>query len=221
MTRRIDLLIFDCDGVLVDSEVISTRMLRETLIGHGLTVDLAYVNATYLGRSTSVVRDDFARLTGRSLAASFETDFLARLIAAYRSDLAAMAGVEPLLDALDIPACVATSSSMERVRTSLELTGLLPRFEGRIFTSSMVARGKPAPDLFLHAARSLGAEPARCLVIEDSEAGIAAAKSAGMAVWRFIGGSHLRERSAALLAAGADVPLFTHMDAMAKALRDA
>jgi beta-phosphoglucomutase-like phosphatase (HAD superfamily) len=85
----------------------------------------------------------------------------------------------------------------------------------------MVARGKPAPDLFLHAARSLGAEPARCLVIEDSEAGVAAAKSAGMAVWRFIGGSHLRERSAALLAAGADVPLFTHMDAMAKALRDA
>ena len=104
----------------------------------------------------SVVKADYLRLTGRDLAETFEADFLARLFAAYRRELVAMAGVKELIASLTVPYCMATSSSIERATLSLEVTGLLPLFEGRIFCASMVARGKPAPDLFLHAARALG-----------------------------------------------------------------
>jgi HAD superfamily hydrolase (TIGR01509 family) len=213
-----DLVIFDCDGVLVDSEVMSTETLRETLGHHGLTVDLGYVRKTYLGRSMSVVKADYRRLIGHDLADSFETVFLDTLFAAYRRDLAAMTGVEELLAKLRTPVCMATSSSMERARLSLEVTGLLRYFDGRIFCASMVAHGKPAPDLFLHAARSLGTAPARCLVIEDSEVGVAAASNAGMTVWRFAGGSHLKDQPDISLDANPGVPVFGSMDDVATAL---
>ena len=95
-----------------------------------------------------------------------------------------------LIDAIPCRYCLATSSSIDRATVSLDITGLLPLFDDRIFSASMVAHGKPAPDLFLHAARTMGAEPARCLVIEDSEVGVLAARNAGMTVWRFVGGSH-------------------------------
>jgi HAD superfamily hydrolase (TIGR01509 family) len=216
-----DLIIFDCDGVLVDSEVISTHTLLDTLVAGGLEVDIEYVRKTYLGRSMSVVKADYLKLTGRDLEETFEADFLARLFAAYRGELAAMAGVKELIGSLSIPYCMATSSNIERARLSLELTGLLPLFEGRIFCASMVKRGKPAPDLFLHAAHELGADPAHCLVIEDSEPGLRAGLSAGMAVWRFVGGSHFGEGSETQLAGEIDVPVFHSMDTMAAKLRSA
>ena len=214
-----DLIIFDCDGVLVDSEVISTQTLLDTLIANGLEVDIDYVRKTYLGRSITVVKQDFLRLVGRDLAETFEADFLTQLFAAYRRDLAAMAGIRDLLETLTLPYCMATSSSVERATLSLELTGLMPFFAGRIFCASMVKRGKPAPDLFLHAARALGADPARCLVIEDSEVGVTAAQSAGMTVWRFVGGSHFKDRGEPAIPAESGVPLFDSMDAMAAKLR--
>lgn len=218
LQRDYDLIIFDCDGVLVDSEVISTETLQETLVRYGLDVDIGYVRKTYLGRSISVVQEDYRRHLGRALAGTFEADFLQHLFAAYRNRLSAMAGVEPLLEAVTVRHCMATSSSMERARLSLEITGLLRFFEGRIFCASMVARGKPAPDLFLHAAHSLNADPSRCLVLEDSEVGVRAAQDAGMAVWQFVGGSHFCHRADVPLDERPGVPVFARMEDVAAAL---
>ena len=213
-----DLVIFDCDGVLVDSEVISTRTLIEALAAHGLETDLAHVRETYLGRAMHVVRTDYERRTGRALSDGFEADFLQRLFTAYRRDLVAMAGARTLIEGLRTRYCMATSSPLERAILSLEVTGLSPLFEDRIFCAAMVAHGKPAPDLFLLAARSFAVDPARCLVIEDSEVGIEAAKNAGMAVWRFVGGSHFGEM-AEPLAETPDVLVFDTMAKMSAAFR--
>jgi HAD superfamily hydrolase (TIGR01509 family) len=217
MTQKFDLVILDCDGVLVDSEVISTHTLLETLVAEGLDIDIGHVREHYLGRSTAAVAADYLRLTGRDLPETFEADFLARLVTAYRRDLKAMSGVRELIAAIPCLYCLATSSSLDRAAVSLDITGLLPLFEGRIFSASMVAHGKPAPDLFLHAAETMGADPDRCLVIEDSEVGVLAAQNAGMNVWRFVGGSHF---------AGAEpqhghrgVPAFATMQKMAAAFR--
>ncbi len=218
MPQPYDLIIFDCDGVLVDSEVISTHTLLDTLAAHGLEVDIGYVCKTYLGRAMSVVKDDYRRRLGHDLDAGFEDNFLTRLFAAYRRELSAMPGVKELIAGLTVPYCMATSSSTTRAAVSLEVSGLLPFFDGKIFSASMVAHGKPAPDLFLHAAHSLRAEPARCLVIEDSEVGILAAQNAGMKVWRFVGGSHFAGRAVAVNQ-DSDIPAFASMEAMAMALR--
>ena len=217
---KFDLIIFDCDGVLIDSEVISTHTLLDTLGAHGLNVDIGYVRRTYLGRTISVVKSDYLRLMGRDLAETFEADFLVRLSEVYRRDLTAMAGVPTLLSELRVPYCMATSSSMDRAMLSLEVTGLLPLFAGKVFFASMVKRGKPAPDLFLHAASTLGAEPKNCLVIEDSEAGLLAGENAGMTVWRFVGGSHFRDAGDVAVSDTFKGPVFDSMDAMAAALRN-
>jgi HAD superfamily hydrolase (TIGR01509 family) len=215
---RFDLVIFDCDGVLIDSEVISTATLIETLAGHGLPVDLEYVRSTYLGRSVATVKADYRRLSGRELAEGFEAELLARLYSAYQRELRIIDGVRALLDGLPLPFCMATSSGPERARLSLEVVGLSTVFEGRTFSASMVARGKPAPDLFLLAARTLGAAPERCLVIEDSAVGVQSARNAGMTVWRFVGGSHFRGLPETELDAGPDVRVFASMKDVAAAL---
>ena len=193
----VDLVIFDCDGVLIDSEIISARMLIDALASLGVQIDLAYVAQYFLGRSYPTVmaqiRHDFAL----DLPASFEDDYRTRLLAAFERDLQVMPGVAAVLQMLTVPFCVATSSSPRRVEHSLRLTGLWPLVQGRVFTASEVAHGKPAPDLFLHAAARMNATPARCLVIEDSLTGIRAAHAAGMEVWRFTGGSHLGPQAAA------------------------
>ncbi|WP_102223747.1 HAD family hydrolase [Acidimangrovimonas sediminis] len=187
----IDLVIFDCDGVLIDSEVISARMLIAELAAHGVTIDMAHVARHFLGRSYPVVLQNVRETFGIDLPASFEADYRARLLAAFDRDLKVMPGVSEVIDGLRVPYCAATSSSPPRARHSLMLTGLAARFEGRIFTASEVARGKPAPDLFLHAAARMGVAPARCLVIEDSLMGLRAARAAAMPVVHFTGGSHM------------------------------
>jgi HAD superfamily hydrolase (TIGR01509 family) len=217
MSDPFALIIFDCDGVLIDSEVISTHTLLEALRAHGLNVDIEYVRKTYLGRTISVVKEDYKRRLGRDLAETFESDFLSRLFTAYRRELSPMPGIKEVLAGLTVPFCMATSSSMERARLSLEVSGLQRFFDGRVFHGSMVARGKPAPDLFLHAAKTLGAEPARCLVIEDSEVGVLAARNAGMPVWRFVGGSHFKEGESPI-EGDLTVPVFDTMEAVAAAL---
>jgi HAD superfamily hydrolase (TIGR01509 family) len=190
--RRIDLVIFDCDGVLIDSEVISARMLIDELAGYGVQMDMAFVSRHFLGRSYPVVLREVRERWGVALPARFEADYRARLLAAFQTGLRVMPGAVAAIAVLDRPHCLATSSSPERLRRSLEITGLAPLFEGRCFTASEVANGKPAPDLFLHAAARMGADPARCLVIEDSVTGVRAGLAAGMEVWRFVGGTHLR-----------------------------
>ena len=186
------LIIFDCDGVLIDSEVISARQLIAELKGYGVEMDMAFVSRHFLGRSYPVVLQEVRDRWGVALPDRFEADYRARLLAAFEAELKVMPGVIDSIRALNLPYCLATSSSPERMRRSLELTGLAPLFENRAFTASEVQRGKPAPDLFLHAAARMNTDPAACVVIEDSLNGVRAGLAAGMRVWRFTGGSHLK-----------------------------
>jgi HAD superfamily hydrolase (TIGR01509 family) len=189
-----DLVIFDCDGVLVDSEIISARMLVEELARLGVQIDLDYVARHFLGRSYPTVMAQIRREFGLDLPAAFEDQYRERLLEGFRRELKVMPGVGAVLDALAVPFCVATSSSPRRAEMSLDLAGLRERIGTRLFTASQVARGKPAPDLFLFAAAQMGADPAKTLVIEDSFTGLRAAHAAGMAVWHFVGGSHFLNR---------------------------
>ena len=183
--------ISDFDGVLIDSEVISARMLIAALAERGITIDMGHVRRNFLGRSYPTVLEQIRRDFAVDLPPSFEADYRARLLEAFRRDLRLSAGVETLLDRLAVPSCVATSSSPARVSLSLDLVGLADRFAGRIFTASQVSRGKPAPDLFLLAAREMGVRPERALVVEDSASGLRAARAAGMQLCHYTGGSHL------------------------------
>jgi HAD superfamily hydrolase (TIGR01509 family) len=192
VAAMVDLVIFDCDGVLIDSEVISANMLIAELAGYGVQMDMAFVSRNFLGRSYPTVLREVRDTFGVTLPDRFETDYRKRLLAAFQRDLRIMPGVTEAIAALPVAFCLATSSSPERLQHSLALVGLTDIFAGRSFTSSRVARGKPAPDLFLLAASEMGADPARCLVIEDSLIGIRAGLAAGMQVWRFTGGSHLK-----------------------------
>jgi HAD superfamily hydrolase (TIGR01509 family) len=200
-----DLIIFDCDGVLVDSEVLSCRCLSEVLAGYGIDLDLDQALDLFLGRSMTAVRDHY-EAHGRLIPEQFSTELSAGVRAAFLSALCPIEGVSSVLEGLQIPHCVASSSDFDRVSFSLSLTGLAPHFERRLYTSQMVDRGKPAPDLFLYAADRMQADPRRTLVIEDSVSGVMAAKAAGMTVWGFIGGSHYQSRDgkAILHEAGAD-----------------
>jgi FGGY-family pentulose kinase/HAD superfamily hydrolase (TIGR01509 family) len=190
--RKFDLVIFDCDGVLVDSENLAIEALLDIISEQGLTLSAEEAHAMFLGRSLAsiseiLVSDYHLTLTSDSLERMRD-----RLYAAFKRELAPIEGVARTLLSLGIPFCVASSSQLERVRLSLEVTGLLHLFEGRMFSASMAAQGKPAPDLFLMAAKALGAKPSKCLVIEDSPAGVVAAQRAGMNVFGFLGGSHAR-----------------------------
>ena len=184
-------VIFDCDGVLIDSEIISARMLIEALATRGVIIDLPYVARHFLGRSYPVVMAQIRAEFGLDLPPSFEDEYRDRLLEGFRAGLKIMPHVAEVIGALALPFCVATSSSPRRAEMSLRLVGLWDHLGGRIFTATQVAHGKPAPDLFLFAAAQMGFAPADCLVIEDSLTGVTAARAAGMEVWRFTGGSHM------------------------------
>jgi HAD superfamily hydrolase (TIGR01509 family) len=188
--RPFELVIFDCDGVLVDSEIISASTLADNLTRIGFPVDLDYVNEHYLGRSFDVIRADYAHRAGRLLPQEFAAAWYGDLFAAFRRDLKAIVGVADVLQRLAIPKCVASSSAPARLALSLEVSGLASLCGADVFDASMVNRGKPAPDLFLYCAERMGAVPTRTLVVEDSTSGIAAAVAAGMTAWAFVGGSH-------------------------------
>jgi HAD superfamily hydrolase (TIGR01509 family) len=200
-----ELIIFDCDGVLVDSEVLSCRCLSQTLARYGIDVAVDDALDLFLGRSVTAVFEHYQAL-GQSIPEQFSTELRAGVRAAFLAALGPMQGVKSVLDGLLIPHCVASSSDLDRVSYSLSLTGLTAHFDQRLFTSQMVQRGKPAPDLFLYAAGKMQADPRRTLVVEDSASGVKAGKAAGMTVWGFVGGSHYQSRDgeAILREAGAD-----------------
>jgi len=189
-----DLVIFDCDGVLIDSEIISARMLIAEMAKLGVDVDLDYVAKNFLGRSYPTVMETIRQEFKLHLPPEFEQLYRARLLKAFETELKVMPGAADVIRNLAVPYCIATSSSPARVAQSLQMVGLGDLVGRELFTSTMVARGKPAPDLFLFAAEKMGVVPARCLVIEDSLTGIRAGIAAGMTVWRFTGGSHLKGR---------------------------
>jgi len=203
--REVELVIFDCDGVLVDSEVLSCQCLVDIFRRHGLDIDLSEVFDRFLGRSAAVHEAYFAEASGKPLPPGFRAEYRAHLMETFRTSLRPMPHVEEVLERLDRPHCLASSSGMERIELTLSVTGLARYFDGRVFDGAMVRRGKPAPDLFLLAADRMSAEPERTLVIEDTVAGIEAGKAAGMTVWGFTGGSHHNADSGRRLAeAGAD-----------------
>ncbi|NPU11877.1 HAD family hydrolase [Bradyrhizobium sp. 83002] len=201
---NLDLVIFDCDGVLVDSEVISCQAHADVLTSCGYPITADQVFDRFLGRSSKQATFEVEAELGRSLPEDFNARLQDQLFRAFEQDLRAVDGIGQALDGIDVPVCVASSGSHQRMRVSLGATRLYDRLAPHIFSSSQVENGKPAPDLFLFAAAQMKARPAACVVVEDSLAGIRGALAAGMAVLGFHGGSHCRPGYAdSLRAAGA------------------
>lgn len=188
---RYDLIIFDCDGVLIDSEIMSSETLISLLDPLGVSISHDFVQHHFLGRSFAKVAETVLRDFGVVLPQEFEKTYRTSLLEAFEGGLVSTDGIVTVLETLTTPFCVATSSSPERARRSLEIAGLAGYFDQAVFTASEVKHGKPAPDLFLYVAEKFRTEPKKCLVIEDSFPGINAAEAAGMDVWRYVGGSHL------------------------------
>ncbi|MBA3360425.1 MAG: HAD-IA family hydrolase [Acidimicrobiia bacterium] len=185
------LVIFDCDGVLVDSERLSVELEARLLSELGWPMTAEELVLRWMGRTAAFQREEIADRLGASAAALFEERSSNEVRAAFETSLQAVPGVIAVLDYLEsrgVKTCVASSGTHQRIRLTLGLTNLAHRFEGRIFSAADVAVGKPAPDLFLHAAESLGVAPSQCAVVEDSVFGVQAGVAAGMTVYGFGGG---------------------------------
>jgi HAD superfamily hydrolase (TIGR01509 family) len=199
-----ELIIFDCDGVLIDSEELACRTDSACLAEIGIAMSAEEILDRYLGVSASEMFADIELRHGRALPPDFPEMVRGRIAAAFETDLMPMEGVEAALHALPFRRCVASSSVPARVRQSLAVTGLLRYFDPHLFSATQVAHSKPAPDLFLFAAAAMRAPATTCLVVEDSVAGVCAAVAAGMPVIGFTGGGHCRPGHAERLrAAGA------------------
>jgi HAD superfamily hydrolase (TIGR01509 family) len=181
------LVIFDCDGVLVDSEPVANRVFADALHELGLDMTFEDVCREFTGLSMSRCVTLIEKRMGRPLPPGFVDDVQRRTFDEFRRDLQPVAGVVEALDRIDLPACVASSGELEKMRLTLGITGLLPRFEGKLYSAEQVARGKPAPDLFLFAARQMGLPPGGCAVVEDSVPGVLAARTAGMRALGYAG----------------------------------
>lgn len=193
LSSSVDLVIFDCDGVLIDSEVVSTRSTVEALATLGYYISEADAARRFVGRSYASMKKEIEAEWGRSLPDSFEVDVEQRTLNAMATSLQPTKGIQDALPRLKLPRCVASSSSVDWITAGLEKTGLLQHFEPHLFSASMVENGKPAPDIFLHAAERMAHAPERTLVIEDSLPGAQAGLAAGMTVLGFTGGSHIAD----------------------------
>lgn len=206
------LIIFDCDGVIVDSELLTNRLLRDDLAAHGLDLPVEKVMQAFIG-STMTNISEKARGMGATLPADWVNSFYARLYARLAEGTDLIAGVETVLDHLhgmDIPFCVASNGRMAKMEITLgQRPALYARLAGRLFSAEHVALPKPAPDLFLHAARIMGHPPESCIVIEDSATGARAAHAAGMPCLGYApesDGAHLRAEGAEVFHNMADLP---------------
>ncbi|GAB6052645.1 HAD family hydrolase [Magnetospira thiophila] len=190
MAEPIELMIWDCDGVLVDSEPLAARVLAEMLTEWGAPHSSEDCFERYTGISMASVMTKVTALTGIVLPEDFEGQVRARDEAVFRRELRAISGVAEVVRGLPQRHCVASSGSPAKIERSLTLTGLFDLFAPNLFSAAMVKNGKPAPDLFLHAAQMMGVAPGRCLVIEDSVSGVCAGRAAGMRTFGFAGGGH-------------------------------
>lgn len=188
MDGPFELVIFDCDGVLVDSERIAVRIEAEYLAELGWPLTEAEIVERFMGRTEAFMDEAIEAQLGTRLPPDWKDQFHRRYREAFAADLAPVDGITEALDRITIPTCVASSGSHDKLRFTLGHTGLYRRFEGRIFSGYEVAAGKPAPDLFLHAAATMGADPARCAVVEDTRWGVLAARAAGMRAFGYAGG---------------------------------
>ncbi len=202
MSSPIELVIFDCDGVLVDTERLAVGVDVHVLAGLGWVMTEAEVIERFVGLSDATIREAIEAHTGRRLADDWEQEFQHLYRSKFAENLTAVDGVVEALDGITVQTCVASSGSHEKMRFTLGLTGLLARFEGRMFSVTEVERGKPAPDLFLHVAARMGVAPAACAVVEDSRFGVEAARAAGMRAFGYAGGltpAHLLGGSGAVV----------------------
>lgn len=206
-----DLIIFDCDGVLVDSEVISCRAHADTLTRHGYPITAEQVLERFLGRSMRHATIEIEAELGRSLPDDFASQTYAEIFRLFATSLQATPHIVEALAQIGQPVCVASSGPPEKISASLNRTGLYERFAPHIFSAVQVRHGKPAPDLFLLAAERMQTAPEKCLVIEDSIAGIAGAIAAGMPVLGFHGGSHCRPGYGDRLRAAGATAIFDDM----------
>jgi HAD superfamily hydrolase (TIGR01509 family) len=180
-----ELVIFDCDGVLVDSERIAVEVDLLVFSRLGLEITRQELIERFVGRSPSVMHAMIEDRLDEPVAPELWEEFEQLYVDAFERDLVAVPGVVEVLARLDLPTCVASSSTPDSLRRKLTKTGLYDHFEGRIFSAIEVRNGKPAPDIFLHAAERMGAAPDRCVVVEDSLYGVMAARAAGMRVLAF------------------------------------
>jgi HAD superfamily hydrolase (TIGR01509 family) len=188
MSAPVELVIFDCDGVLVDSERLAIKIDAMLLEKIGWPLSEEEIVRRFVGRSDAYMRSEIEAHLGGSLPTGWADEFGPMYRKTFESDLAPIDGIVEALDAITLPTCVASSTSPEGVRWRLELTGLIDRFRDNIFSSTQVTNGKPAPDLFLFAARRMGFPPTACAVVEDSAWGVQAAHAAGMRVFAYAGG---------------------------------
>jgi HAD superfamily hydrolase (TIGR01509 family) len=209
--RDLDLVIFDCDGVLVDSEIIFARVLGECLTEADFPATAAEAMLLGFGKNRETLTAAVEARYGRTLPEGFIAAMRARSALVLERELKPMPGVTELLTASPRARCVASNGQLQRVRDRLAMTGLLRFFDPHVFSAAQVAIGKPAPDLFLLAARQLQTPPEACLVIEDSVVGVTAAVAADMRVVGFCGGSHCPENHANELIAAGCPQVFSHM----------
>ena len=217
LAERLDLVIFDCDGVLVDSEPLCNAVMAELVTELGWPMPTQGAVDHFMGKSLpqceAIIDAHLRKLRRPGVPADFLARLNQRTETALTGQLQAVSGIEAVLQWLPLPFCVASNGTLTKMNFTLGLTGLLPRFAGRMHCAGDVARPKPAPDLFLHAAQVHGAAPARCVVVEDSATGIAAARAAGMRAL----GYAARTPAQRLIDAGADV-IFTKMSELPRLL---
>ena len=206
MLADCDLVIFDCDGVLVDSEPLAVQAFVEVLRDAGIAEATPAMVERCFGMKQADILLAIAEQTGRDIPDGVAQELWPATRRQFEAALQPMPGIAAFLAAMPpVKRCVASSSHPERIAVSLALAGLADAFGPHVFSSHQVARGKPAPDLFLYAAASMGAEPTRCLVVEDSTYGVQGARAAGMTAVGFAGGGHILPGHAATLSeAGAE-----------------
>jgi HAD superfamily hydrolase (TIGR01509 family) len=185
MSNPIELVIFDCDGVLVDSEPLANRIMAEAITEVGWPITYEETIRTFVGRSMATCMAMIEERLGRPLPGDFQDRFNRKCALEFERSLQAVPGILDVLKTLQMPYCVASSGTHEKMRKTLGVTNLLPYFEDRLFSATQVKHGKPHPDLFLFAAEEMGVAPSRCAVVEDTIVGATAGVAAGMKVFGF------------------------------------
>jgi len=217
-----DAVIFDCDGVLVDSETIGQRIELAYLAEIGLPFEPDAYAERYTGRAGAefhaTLDEDHRRRLGRPLPEDFIENLHKRVWAEMDDSLTAIAGVHAAVDALTVPKAVASGSNIVSLEKKLRMVALFDSFAPHVYSSQLVARGKPSPDVFLHAARKLNIAPTRCVAVEDSVNGVLAARAAGMRVVGFCGGGHCARGHGERLSAAGAHDVVEHMDHLLAAL---
>jgi len=193
-------IIFDFDGVIADSEVLSNTVLAEIVSELGVPTTLEDSYRDYMGKRFHDVIAAIEKTVGRALPPSFGEEYQGRTLQRFRQELAPIAGAREFIDKfIDVPRCIASSSSPDRLAVCLDVLDMTGLFEGRVFSASEVARGKPYPDIFLHAAAQIGVPSSDCIIIEDSASGVIAGQAAGSIVIGLLAAGHIRDGHAATL----------------------